>query len=466
MKKILVWFLCMLIILPSVIAINLNVEQIGEKGVLIQELNQPATFNLEIKNFGQSENFQFYNLLGFEMFPKGTVYIPQGATENVELKIKPISEIDKKGFYTFTYHIKANDGEEQEERLTFEIVPLENAFEVGSSEVDIDSNTISIYLQNLKNFDFGETKVEFESVFFQTEETFDLGPKERVDFDFDLNEEEFKKLKAGFYTLNAEIKTHGETTNIEGTIEFEEKDLLTTTRQDYGFFINNQIIEKNNKGNTIVESETTIKKNIISRLFTTLSPQPDNVERQGFKIYYTWSREINPGESLKINVQTNWLFPFILILFIVAIVIIVKKYSRTNLVIRKRVSHVRSKGGEFALKVTIMLKSQKYIERVNVIDRLPPLVKIYDKFGVEKPDRVDEKSKKIEWNFEKLEAGEVRVLSYIIYSKVGVMGKFALPRATAIFEREGDINESESNRAYFVTEPIEKDKDSDKVDLG
>ena len=73
------------------------------------------------------------------------------------------------------------------------------------------------------------------------------------------------------------------------------------------------------------------------------------------------------------------------------------------------------------------------------------------------PTRFDEKNRRIEWNFEKLEAGESRVLSYIIYSKIGVLGKFALPSATAIYEREGKIKESESNRAFFVAEQRTRD---------
>ena len=72
---------------------------------------------------------------------------------------------------------------------------------------------------------------------------------------------------------------------------------------------------------------------------------------------------------------------------------------------------------------------------------------------------MDEKNRRIEWNFEKLEAGEIRVISYIIYSKVGVLGKFALPSASAIFEREGEIKEERSNRAFFLAEQRTKDEE-------
>ena len=187
-------------------------------------------------------------------------------------------------------------------------------------------------------------------------------------------------------------------------------------------------------------------------MFTSFSPEPDSVDRNGFKVYYTWTKEIKPGETLEIAVKTNWLFPLLIVLFIVAIVLLAKQYSKTHLVLRKKVTFVKAKGGEFALKVSIFVNAKKYVERISVIDRLPPLVKIYEKFGKEEPTRVDEKNRRLEWNFEKLEAGEIRVLSYIIYSKIGIIGKFALPSATAVYEHEGNIHESESNKAFFVAE--------------
>jgi len=139
-------------------------------------------------------------------------------------------------------------------------------------------------------------------------------------------------------------------------------------------------------------------------------------------------------------------------LFIIAIIILAKKYSATDLILRKRVAFVKTKGGEFALKISIFVNSKKHLERVNVIDRIPPLVKIYQKFGVEKPSRINEKNGRIEWELNDLESGESRVLSYIIYSKVGIMGKFALPEATAIYEKEGEVHESSSNKAFFMAE--------------
>ena len=150
--------------------------------------------------------------------------------------------------------------------------------------------------------------------------------------------------------------------------------------------------------------------------------------------------------------RTNWFFPLLAIFLIVTVVVLTKKFSKTNLVLRKKISFVKTKSKGFALKVSIFVSAKKYIERVNIIDRLPPLVKVHERFGAEKPTRVNEKTRRIEWNFEKLEAGEIRTLTYIIYSEVGVLGKFALPTTTAIYVKDNKIHEAESNRAYFMSE--------------
>ncbi len=452
MKKVPVLIFIALLILPAVSAINISIEKQSLDEVLVAELNLPVTFDLKITNLGSTDNFEFYNLLGFSMFPIEAIPIKGGQTKNVPLKISPIGEFTYRGLYTLEYFIRGQDDSEVKQKLTFRIVDLKDTFEIGSGELDIESNSLEIYIYNKVNFDFGEIDAKFSSPFFDVEKNFSLGPNERKVFNVEVNKEDFKKLMAGFYTLTAEVSVQDQKADIEGIIKFVEKDILTTTKKDYGLIIYTQVIKKVNEGNVLAKSETVIKKNIISRLFTSFSPEPDSVDRGGFKMYYTWTRQIKPGETLEIVVKTNWLFPLLVILFVVVIVVLAKQYTETHLVLRKKVSFVRAKGSEFALKVSIFVHAKKYAERVSVIDRLPPLVKIYEKFGKEEPTRVDEKNRRLEWNFEKLEAGEIRVLSYIIYSKIGVLGKFALPATTAVYERDGEIHETESNKAFFVAE--------------
>lgn len=456
MKKvfILIASILLILLLPSILAINIEVKKLSSNEVMISDLERPAVFNLSITNKGAGDNFGFYNLLGFKMYPVGTVPIFQNQTKEIELRISPIGGFDHRGFYTLEYFIRSADGSEIKKELTFKVIDLKDAFEIGSEYFDPESNSVEIYIINKVNVDFGEINVKFNSIFFNIEKVLSLGPNQKQQFRVQLNKEDFKKLMAGFYTLKAEVSVENKKAEIEGIIKFDEKNITETTEKEFGFIINTKIIKKENEGNTVLKSETVLKKNIISRLFTSFSPEPDIVDRQGLTIYYIWSREIKPGEILEIVVKTNWLLPLIVILFIIVIVILAKQYKRTDLVLRKKVSFVKAKGGEFALKVSIFVHAKNYVERINIIDKLPPLVKLHERFGGEKPSKINEKYRKIEWDFEKLETGEIRVLSYFIYSKIGVVGKFALPATTAIFERDGKIKETESNKAFFVAEQV------------
>ena len=457
MKKILI-LLIFLTILPSILASNFQVEQTSQDEVLIVGLDAPTTFSLNIHNSGTTDKIKFYNILGFDMSPKEPIEIKTEETKEILLNVYPRDLSNYRGFYTLRYFIESQNSPDQEERLTFEIIDLKDAFDVSSSDIDLEANTLKIYLTNKKNFNFEKVNAKISSPFFNLDRTFSLSPHEKKTFEITLKKEDFKELTAGFYTITADLSVDDLNTKVNGVINFIEKDISTTTKREYGIIVTTKIIEKKNEGNTIQKSQTQIQKNIISRLFTSFSPEPQIVERKGLKIYYTWENEVKPGETLTIKVKTNWLLPFLIIIILIVIVVTVKKISKTDIILRKRVNFVKTAGGEFALKVSLFINAQKYIERVNIIDRIPSIAKVHNQFSGPSPTRINESTKRIEWNFEKLEAGEKRMVSYVIYSKVGILGKFALPSATAFYDMDGKIKEVQSNRTFFVTEQAREEE--------
>lgn len=439
-----------LFFLASVLAADLTIEEKDSQNVIIGGLEMPAVFNLEITNHGNLEDFNIYNLLGFSISPT-KINIPKGQTKDVQLEVYPYGEFKFRGFYNFKYYVQDSNSD-VESFLWLEVIDLKDAFEVGASEIEPDSGVLNFYIHNKKNFYFENIDAEFSSSFFNVDETFSLEPYEKKIFSVDLDKEDIKKLGAGFYTINSDVTYEGETANVEGILKFAEKDVLTSTDKNFGFIINTITIKKENEGNVLAKTEISVDKNLISRLFTSFNVQPDVVEREGYVIHYIWDREIKPGEVLEVVVKTNWTIPFIICLLIILVIVYAKRSAKGDIVLKKKVQFVQAKGGEFALKVSILVQANTYVEKVNIIDKLPTLVKIYEKFGFYSPTRVDEKNRKIEWNFDKLEAREIRTISYVVYSKVGVLGKFALPSATAIYEKGGKIKETESNRAFFVAE--------------
>ncbi len=459
MKKVVYLFFLAVFILPAVFALNLDVSTTSTNVMMIKDVGQPAVFDMQIENSGSANNLQFYNLLGFSMAPKGTTPISAGETKDVTLTIYPRDDLDYSGYYTFNYFILGQAGDSQSESVTFKIIDLQDAFSVGASEINPKSNSVTIYIRNMVNSNFGNIAAEFNSPFFKLNEQFSLAPYEQRQFEVTLNKDDFKSLLAGFYTLSAKVTTNEKTATVEGDISFSEENILNVSEKKFGFLIFTDIIQKVNEGNVVIDSQTVVKKNIISRLFTTFDPEPDMVDRKGLLVYYTWENKIQPGSTLTIITRTNWLLPLFIILFVAAIVFLIIQFTKTTLSLDKKVTFLRAKGGEFALKVTVVVTAKKFAERVTIVDRFPYVAKLYEKFGAERPSKIDEKNRRIEWHFDKLMPGETRVLNYIIYSRVGVLGRFALPTTRAVYQRDGKVHEAESNQAFLITEQGVKRED-------
>jgi len=433
-------------------ALNLQIEPQSDDVAMIYGLNQPAIFDLKITNNGPADNLMFYNFWGSDTLPKGTVQINALETKIVQVGVYPRDDLKEEGWVKFDIFIKGQNKDEMSYPLMVHIIRLKDAFEVGAEEFKPDSNNVTVYIKNLANFNFNSIDAKFKSPFFNFERVISIKPHEKRSVEVTLNKEDFRDLIAGFYTLGVELTAQDQKATVQGTMKFSEKDIMTSTQNEYGIIINTKKISKLNEGNVISTTQTVIKKNIISRLFTSFNPEPNSVERKGLSVYYTWQRELKPGEELLITVKTNWLMPLLIVLLIIAVIILTKQLSKRNLSVKKRVTFVRAKGGEFALKVTIIVNARKFVERIHVIDRLPPITKLHERFGGETPKKIDAKNRRIEWNFERMQDGETRVVSYIIYSKVGVLGKFELPTTTVVYEREGEVHEAESNRAFFIAE--------------
>lgn len=442
-----------ILVLPLISAVNIDVHKKSSGEIYIPELDNDIEYSFSMTNNGNTDTFSIINYVSMEISPSKNIKIGAGETKNLELTITPLSEISDVGPYIFSYFIKGNiDKNIQEEKINFNIVPLKDVFEVGATNLNPESSNMNVYVKNKVNYEFKSLNANFESPFFDANTEFSLKPYETKNFTVNLDNERFEKLRAGFYSLNAEIKVGTDIVKTSNIINFRERDILDISEEDYGVFIHTKVIKKENKGNLDSESVTSIDKNIITRLFTSFSPQPDNVIRKGSTVTYNWTRALSPGDEIEIRIKTNWLFPLLIIFFIIVVVLLVKQYVKDDLVLKKKISFVRAKGGEFGLKVTITATAKSFVEDIRLIDRLPSLVKLHEKFLYEKPEKIDEKKRLIQWRINKLQRGEKRVFSYFIYSKVGVVGRFALPPAIAFYEREGDKRESSSNRAFFLAD--------------
>jgi len=447
---ILIFFL----LVPLVIAVpNLEIEKIDKGSVIVSELDNPAVFDFVIENKGSADQFEIYSLISVSLWPKGKFILEPGKT-TIEVKVFPSSELRENiGFFKFEYQLNGRDSGIFKEDLVLNIVNLKDIIELDFQPLNPSDTSAIVNIRNLENTHLESLEIEFDSLFFSGSEEFSIGPREDISISIPLNKEQ-SGISAGPYIVTAGINTLKGEIEFEGIINYLEKQGTSIEESSKGFIIKEYTITKTNLGNTQVIASVEIKKDVLSRLFTIHSPEPDTIMRKGFFVTYNWDKNLNPNETLVVESMTNYTIPFILLVLIVLVGVIVKVYSMTALSISKKVSFVRTKSGEFALKVSLHVKARKPVKNVQIIDMLPGMTKLYEKFG-KKPDRIDPHTKRMFWNIERLTRGEKRVYSYIIYSKVNIVGRFELPHALAIYEYKSNIKETLSNRAYFVAEKMD-----------
>ena len=434
-------------------AIDLDISSKLVQNSVITDLDEPAVFDLTIRNLGETSSFEIYSLVGIDISPETLILIDSGQTKTIQIQVMPQEHLksSEKGYFTFEYKIKNTENEIQKERLTINIVKIEEAIAIIPENINPKSEIITLSVQNKINYDFGDLEIQIDSAFFNYKDTLSLKESETKQLQINIDKEKLKALQAGPYLLNTKIKTQGKTADIESIVKFLKQEGIETNEVKEGVLIKRHEITKTNVGNVRKIIEVTVPSNLASHIFTTFNQAPE-VKINGLRVTYSWEKELIPNEELKIIIKTNWFLPFIIILFIIVLFILIKKYVESDLILRKKVSFVKTKGGEFALKITIRAKARSFIERIHIIDKLPHLVKLYDRYGAITPDKIDLRNRRIEWNVESLNKDEERIFSYIIYSKIGVVGRFELPSAKAVYEKEGKIKEVESNRSFFINE--------------
>jgi hypothetical protein len=454
-KKVMFFYLAIAIFLLSLSFVfsELEIKKETISSLAIKDLNKPAIFNLEITNKGEADTFTIYNLIGLSFQPTAPFYLEQGETKKIVLEIYPTIPLKiSPDYLSFEYKIKGEKAGIQKDNLAIGIANLKDSFEFYIEPINPDSETAKIHFNNKYGGSLENLYLEFFSVFFLEKKDFSLSSLEKKEFEVSLNKVKIKELLAGPYIVNAKITYNNFTTEASTIMKFEEKAGIETTELKEGFFVRKTEIEKFNKGNVKTDVSVVVSKDLFSGLFTSINPQPDRREVRGFKISYIYNKQLSPNQSLKIIAKTSWWILILIVIILIVLWYVIDEYIRNKIIIRKQVSRVRTKGGEFALKVSILVRARDYVERIRIFDRLPPMVKIFENFG-NIPEKADEKNRRLEWNFQALAKGEERTIHYIIYSKIGMLGKFELPKTTAIYEYKGKLKEALSNEVFYSSEP-------------
>lgn len=456
MKKVvlLLSMLCLLFISQMYVASAISVDAKDKGSVIIAELENPAVYEFTLTNPSALENIELYTLLGITFSPRGTFEIQSGKN-TFEVKAYPPKSVRQlRGQYIFEYQIKGENSGIYKDTLALTIVPLKETLSFEPENFKPSSTHMRLTIKNLQNTYLENVNVQLNSEFFSDQDfTVSLDPYQSTTISVSINKEKSSGLSAGKYLMKIKVGLEDAKAGLEGTLNYLEEQDISVTTHTTGIIVQEKTVTKKNEGNIPVTDSITLTRDIFTRLFTSHSREPTVTKRNGLLVVYEWQNELSPGESWKVRTTTNFTFPFLLILLVIASTIFAMKYARTQVVAHKSVSYVRTKGGQFALKVRLRVKARSAVTNVQIIDRLPGMTKMYEKFGIQ-PTKIDAATRRIFWNIDKLAAGEERVFSYILYSNLNIVGRFELPAAIVIFDHNGKIEEAPSNRAFFVSETV------------
>ncbi len=430
---------------------DLSIEVIDKGSVIISELNNPAVFDFVITNNENKDFAEIYSLVGVSMAPKGTFEIPNGKS-TIEVKAYLPAHLRKRdGVFSFEYQIKGQSQGIFKDKLTVRIVPLKEVFSIRNMNIHPDDSEVIVSIKNNVNTNLEDVKMQFKSKFFDFSEKVSLEPYQEINISTNVDKNRVSRFVAGQYSLSVEINMGDVKEEFNSEINYLEKEGTSIVSESSGFIIRETRATKKNEGNVPLKAKIEIKKDIVSRLFSTNSEEPLISEREGLFVKYVWEKDLAPQESFTVISRTNYTIPFLVIVLVIVIAVLVRIYTLTSIIFEKRVSFVRTRGGEFALKVILRVRARKNADNIQVVDRIPMTTKLYEQFG-RKPDKVDEKTRQMFWFVDRLNKGEERIFSYIIYSKIRVIGRFELPLAHASFQRDGKKFNVYSNKAYFASE--------------
>jgi len=209
-----------------------------------------------------------------------------------------------------------------------------------------------------------------------------------------------------------------------------------------GFLKTKQLITLTNLGNAEIEEAYKIKTNLFKRLFTLTKPKAVVVRNKVDKIsYLKWNIKLPAQDSIMIEVTTNYLPLFLIIIFVL---IGTASYYifRSPLIIKKDVREIKKKHdgiSEIKLMLTVKNRSRNPVNNIKVTDKIPNIIQIERDFslGTIQPSKITKHERRgtiITWNLDSLEEREERIITYRIKSKLSIVGRFVLPPASIKFK--------------------------------
>lgn len=426
-----------------------EVQKVYANNVLVPLFKSFAKVNVTILPLSPG-NYTLLTLADVNLVPEKVSTEKVG--ETFEITANSNRNLNFVGTYAVPFSLSDRGKKILDDEFVFKLVDLEDTLEINSSQNDLSSGKIVFYIINKQNTNIQDLEVDFSSTFFEKSEIFNLTSYEQKKFSYDLFPGK-SNILAGSYILKAAFRDlKGHKKLLEGKIIVIAQKNIIIEDKSSGWIIKKHFVSKTNAGNTRERVIITEEKNLFTKLFTSFDVEPDSAISDGIKTIYSWDKQVEPGTSLIVTIRTNYFVPLALIIVIFLFVFGYKRYKESAVIVRKSIHPIRTATGDFALKIKLNIHAIKNIDKLTIIDSIPRMFKVYKDFGLIKPTKINVSDRRIHWSLGELKQGEERVVTYVLYSNIGVVGSFALPSAAAIYDMGKKVHEVRSNKVFFQSE--------------
>lgn len=434
------------------------VDEVAEFEIVIQN-NLDREEEFIIKKAG----YPFWDMYTKPLQNPITLRVPASGTSSIRLFVDPlyITSVD-----TYTLEagvVLSRTGEELKVPITVGIKSTEpligqyiptvlTSTSVNPDKIDPrEEFKIKIVLNNQNVLDYKNLTIKIESNLFRDELHVPLGPREdktveitkRVD---GMTPPQKDRLVIAIFKDNRMIVS-------PIVQEYEIKEYLhqENLKEEQSFLKIRQGI-KVTSNNPDYKGAVRIPTTALQSLLLSTSPRAE-ILREEDKQYLVWGVKLDKDNTMNIYMTKNYRPIVVIILAAIAAVILYFVF-RSPLVVRKSVANIgMSEGGISEAKVVVRVKnrSSAQIASIEVMDNLPHIAHVEKELsiGSMQPHAILKHPKRgimIKWTIEALEAGDERVLSYRMKSRLSILGEFNLPSATARCKVGDKVVISNSNR--------------------
>ncbi len=292
------------------------------------------------------------------------------------------------------------------------------------------TTSIKVQLKNNNRKKFDDLTIRLNSSFFDEVAVVDLASAQSKSTDFSIS-------------LNKSIAPQKDTVKVQ--LVYKDQVIKEISKEyeiyPYGIFKASKTTEKKflgrlvtytftNDGNSKYTDNVLVETGYFERLFTSTNPDTTSISKDD-AYYLTREVTIEPNASYIINVRIDYKPILYLIILIIALAILYFVF-RSPLIVAKEASEILiNEGGINSVRAIIKLKNRSSgtVKNIKIVDKIPK-ISVFERKESDtlQPTKLYPYADGtvITWVIPKLEPGEVRIISYRIKTKLGVVGELRL----------------------------------------